>query len=115
MASARAHNIPPCSVIARRAGGTGPLTRSFLRIDRVGGDVVLSAVKEAENGSSTIVRLFNPQDEDANIVITTDAPLTDAFRLNLAEERQQALPLDAGRVRVALSPRQILTLELRSQ
>jgi alpha-mannosidase len=33
LASARAHNLPPRAVIARRAAGTAPLTRSFLRIN----------------------------------------------------------------------------------
>ncbi len=38
MASARAQNIPPRVTTARHPGGNGPLTRSFLRIDRRAGE-----------------------------------------------------------------------------
>ena len=98
MASARAHNIPPRVITARRPGGTGPLTRSFLRVDRRAGDVVLSALKQAEDRSSLIVRLFNPGDEEAHAVLSVDAPIVQAFAVNFLEERQAALTIDNGGV-----------------
>jgi len=112
MASARTHNIPPRVITARRHCGTGPLTRSFFRIDRRAGDVVLSALKQAEDRSSVIVRLFNPGDEDAHAVLSIDAPIAQAFAVNFLEERQAVLKIDDGGVALRLAPKQIQTIEL---
>ena len=114
MVSARAHNIPPRVTTARRPGGTRPLTRSFLRIERLAGDVVLSALKRAEDRPSTIVRLFNPGDEEANVIVNLDASVAQAFAVNFLEERQAALAIDNGGVALRLNPKQIQTIELVS-
>jgi mannosylglycerate hydrolase len=114
MASARAQNIPPRVTTARRPGGNGPLIRSFLRIERRAGDVVLSALKRAEDRSSTIVRLFNPGDEDADVVLSAGNPIAHAFSVNFLEERQAALTIGDGGVELRLRPKQIQTIELVS-
>jgi alpha-mannosidase len=112
MASARAHNIPPRVTTARRPGGTGPLTRSFLRVERLAGDVVLSALKQAEDRPSIVVRLFNPGDEEANVIVSLDAPIAQAFAVNFLEERQAELAVENGGVVLRLRPKQIQTMEL---
>jgi alpha-mannosidase len=112
MASARAQNIPPRVAIARLSTGSAPLTRSFLRIDRGSGDVVLSALKQAEDRPTTIVRLFNPADEPADVIVRTDSPIAEAFAVNFLEERQQPLKVDDGGVALRLGPKQIRTIEI---
>ena len=62
---------------------------------------MLSALKQTEERSSTIVRLFNPGDEDAQIVVSTDAPIAQAFAVNFLEERQAALGVCAAETRTA--------------
>jgi alpha-mannosidase len=114
MASARAHNITPRVGTARLAGGAAPLTRSFLRLDRRTGEVVLSALKRAEDRSSTIVRLFNPGDEAATVGLSVDPPIAQAFAVNFLEERQQTLTIGNGGVELRLTPKQIQTIELVS-
>jgi alpha-mannosidase len=114
MASARAQNIPPRITTARLSGGNGPLTQSFLRIDRRSGEVVLSALKQAEDRFSTIVRLFNPGDQDAVVVLSTDRSIGQAFVVNFLEERQSALRIVDGAVELRLTPKQIQTIELVS-
>jgi alpha-mannosidase len=89
-----------------------PLIRSFFSIDRRSGDVVLSALKQAEDRSSTIVRLFNPGDTDARVVVGAGVPIAQAFAVNFLEERQADLPIEGGAVTVVLKPRQIHTVEL---
>ena len=111
LASARAQNIRPIVTTARRRGGGGPLTRSFLRIDRRVGDVVLSALKQAEDRSSTIVRVFNPGDEAASVVLRLDVPIVKAFVVNFLEERQEALAIKDGGVSLVLAPKRIQTIE----
>jgi mannosylglycerate hydrolase len=112
LASARAQNIPPLVTTARRPGGTGPLTRAFLRLDRQAGDVVLSAFKQAEDRSSTIVRLFNPGDEPASVTLGIEAPIARAFAVNFLEERQEALTPDKAGLTLTLGPKQIQTIEI---
>ena len=112
MASARAHNIPPRVTTARRPGGHGPLSRSFLRVDRRAGEVVLSALKQAEDRSSTILRLFNPDDTAAAVVLSADGSIGQAFAVNFLEERQAPLTIGSGGVELRLEPKQIQTIEL---
>ena len=111
MASARAHNVPPRVTTARKAGGSGPLSRSFLTIDRRAGDIVLSALKQAEDRGSVILRLFNPGEEEASVVITTGAPIAQAFAVNFLEERQRELQIESGGIELQLTPKQIQTIE----
>jgi 2-O-(6-phospho-alpha-D-mannosyl)-D-glycerate hydrolase len=114
MTSARAHNIAPRVTTARLPGGSGPLSRSFLRVDRRAGDVVLSAFKQSEDRSSVIVRLFNPGDVVASVALHIDAPIAQAFAVNFLEERQEPLAIDGNGVSLRLGPKQIQTIELVS-
>ena len=112
VASARDHNIPPRVVTARARGGTAPLTRSFLRVERDRGGAVLSALKRAEDRPSVIVRLFNPDSADADLALVFDAPIAEAYDVDLLEERQSPLAVDGRSLRVRLAPHRIRTVEL---
>src|SRR6185295_9099687 len=102
LASARACNLQPRVVAVRSASGAGPLERAFLRIDRRHGDVVLSAVKQAEDRATTVVRLFNPGDTDAEATVWVDGGAARAFAVNLLEERQAELAVEADGIRLRL-------------
>ena len=112
LASARAHNIPPRVVVARRPEGTSPLARSFLRIDPGAGDLVLSALKRGEDGASVIVRLFNPGDEEAYATLRMDGSVHQAFAVNFLEERHGKLAEESGAIALRLTPHQIQTIEI---
>jgi mannosylglycerate hydrolase len=112
LASARAHTIPPRVVTARHPAGTGAVVQSFLDVERRAGDVVLSALMQAEDRSSVIVRVFNPGDGEAQAVIRLHAPVAQAFAVNFLEERQEQLSVEDDAVSVRLRPKQIQTIEL---
>lgn len=112
LANARAATISPRVVAARIPGGTAPVGRSFLSIDRDGGAAILSALKKAEDREAVVVRLFNPDEIEAEARIATDCAMQHAYVVNLLEERQSELPVAPDGVRVRLMPHQILTLEL---
>jgi alpha-mannosidase len=76
---------------------------------------VLSALKQAEDRSSTIVRLFNPGQQDADVVLSADRSIGQAFVVNFLEERQSALRIVDSAVELRLKPKQIQTIELVSQ
>jgi alpha-mannosidase len=115
IAAARAHNVQPGVVIARLGNGTAPLQRSFVRIDASAGNVVLSAIKQAEERPTTIVRLFNPGDVVADAVLSLDAPIARAFAVNLLEERQRELMLTDEGIVLQLGPREIQTIEVLAE
>ena len=114
LASARAVNIPPRVVAARKIGGDAPVARSFLTVHRTAGNVVLSALKKAEDRSTIVVRLFNPDDVDAELRIATTAPIAAAYVVNFLEERQEQLAADGDGVGVRVKPHQIRTIELEA-
>ena len=112
LASARAHNLPPRVVPVRAPTGGGPLTRSFVRVERQRGGVVLSALKQAEAGGSVIMRLFNPDAAEASATIALDTPIEAAYEVNLLEERQSEMRVESGRIPIRLAPHQIKTIEI---
>jgi alpha-mannosidase len=112
LASGRAHNLPPHVVPVRAPSGSGPLTRSFVRVERHSGGVVLSALKQAEAGGSVIMRLFNPDDAEASATIALDTPIESAYAVNLLEERQSEIRIDAASIPVTLRPHEIKTIEI---
>jgi 2-O-(6-phospho-alpha-D-mannosyl)-D-glycerate hydrolase len=112
LASARAHLVAPRMVVAMKPGGDAPTTRSFFSIDREAGGVVLSALKHAEDRANVVVRLFNPGDDEARATLRADAPIAEAFSLNLLEERQSPIAVANGAVAIRLKPHQIQTIEI---
>jgi alpha-mannosidase len=112
LASARAVTVPPRVVAARKPGMGSAAARSFIRFDRHGGDVTLSAMKRGDDRESVMVRLFNPGDRDGDVTVEPDFDVTEAYEVNLLEERQQPLPVAEDGVRVRLTPHQIRTIEL---
>jgi alpha-mannosidase len=112
LASAHAVTIPPLVVAARKPGGTAPLQRSFVRIDRRDGDAVLSALKTADDRDSLIVRLFNPDDRDAEIAIAAGSAVRQAWAVDFLEQRRAELTVGADGVHIRLGPHQIKTIEL---
>jgi alpha-mannosidase len=111
---ARAHNIPPRVVTVRTHRGVAPLTRSFVHLDRITGDVVLSALKKAELRDSVVVRLFNPDDAAASASICVDANVRRAHVVNLLEERLSEIPIAGGAIPVTLGPHEIKTIEVET-
>jgi len=113
--SARAHLLTPQVAIAMKPGGEAPATQSFYRLDRQAGTVVLSALKRAEDRGSVVVRVFNPGDDDARATLRADAPIVEAYAVNLLEERQSPIAVANGTVAIRLKPHQIQTIEIVNQ
>ncbi len=93
--------------------GTGadlPASRSFLALNNP--HLVLSALKQAENRDSVIVRLYNPTDRPRACTVRIDRPVAACWICRLDETRLREIKTgDAGQVRLSLKAKQILTLE----
>ncbi|HOR28102.1 MAG TPA: glycoside hydrolase family 38 C-terminal domain-containing protein [Candidatus Sumerlaeota bacterium] len=89
-------------------GAPLPRTHAYLRVE---GEVIVSAVKAADDGRGTILRLFNPGRSAANCVVHR-AGLKQAWRCDLEETPAEPLRVSRGAVELNLPSRRIDTLRL---
>jgi hypothetical protein len=115
-AFAQAHRfaVPPRAVFVAEGRGRLPPVGSFVSVRPE--SFVLSAVKEAEDGQSLIVRLYNIADGPAEGEVrlgSASGGWGAVERVNLNEEPLGAAEVVAGAVRLALRPNEIATLRFR--
>ena len=108
-------NVPPRPVTLDGAlGGVRPAAGSFLAVS--GRNIILSAVKQAEQGETLVVRVCNPSSEPARGTLTLAAPAATVHRASLDEtvmDGTELLAADAeGAWPLELGPKQILTLKI---
>ncbi len=77
-----------------------------------GSGFVLSAVKMAENRDTVILRVFNPYDYDAKMRLDLCGKYAAVYAANLAEERQNRIPVRSGSATVSVPRKKIVTVEL---
>ena len=106
--ASRRYRVRPVAVQGVRegsvAGGTSLL--------RQRGAATVTAIKKHRERDTLIVRLYNPRSSREREVLTSDLPITGAWRTDLLEERTAPIAQDDGGVAVALGPHEIVTLEL---
>ena len=108
-AVARATPLRPAQV--GRQDGTLPLTRSQLVLS--GSDnLVLSALKKAEDRDSLIVRFYNPSPENVKTVIDLGMEAREAYLLNLNEVREKQFPVTNGKLTIEAGAHKIITVEV---
>mgnify|MGYP000023419464 CR=1 FL=1 len=91
--------------------GTLPKDCSFMEITPT--DLIISAVKQSEDGNALIVRFFNPTDETATGSIRFFKPLAEAILVNLLEEPLEQLRLnDEHTVILKVPKKKIMTVKL---
>jgi mannosylglycerate hydrolase len=77
--------------------------------------LLVTAVKKSEQRNTTIVRLYNASSERVKGKVTWGAPLTHAWRVNLAEERLEEIPILAKtRLDLDVPAWRIVTIELEA-
>jgi alpha-mannosidase len=74
--------------------------------------LMVSALKQAEDGSGIVLRLWNVSADTLDAVVTTSLPVRAAKRLRLDETPLEDLPLQAGALRLRIAPHKIETLLL---
>ncbi len=110
---AHEHNVPPrCITVADRHPGNRPAADSLLRLE--GSNIILSAVKRAENLDGLIVRAHNPSCRPATAWLTLPWKAAAARQVDLDESVRgpdRTLPVGPdGRVALEVAPGQILTV-----
>ena len=109
--AAEALNRPLRVVAGGRAEQAGA---PLLSVDHPGVDV--DAVKRADDGSGDlVVRLHEAVGDRAAVALEADVPLSGAAQASIFEEWGDPLPVEGGRVRVALRPFELATVRVRTE
>jgi mannosylglycerate hydrolase len=103
---------PPHVVPAAGTGGTLAAADSFVRLETPRGAVVLSALQQAAERETLLVRVFNPDDRPATVRLGRPGKIAHAFRVDFLDNRLEELAVRNGAVDVAVGPHQIATIEL---
>lgn len=91
-----------------RQEGIFPVEKSFVEIK--GDNLVLSAIKKAEDRDSIIVRLYNPTEKFITGVVKVGFEYKEAFLMNLNEERIQSMD-GHGAITVKVGRGKIISIE----
>jgi alpha-mannosidase len=87
-------NYPLLATVTTQHPGTLPAQKSFFAIQE--DNVVITAIKEAADGSGTVVRFYEWAGKKGDIHLTLPQPATAAWQTNLMEQSEGQLPLASG-------------------
>ena len=77
------------------------------------GNAVVSALKPADDGDGTVIRVFNPGDRDETAVLTLETPAASAHLCDLAEREISLLCKNARKLEIKVPPQKVVTLKMR--
>jgi alpha-mannosidase len=75
-------------------------------------NVLIEAVKNAEDGNGVILRAYECYGRRTKALVTLDAPVADAKRVNILEETVGEAPFSGRAVEMNLRPYEIATLRV---
>jgi alpha-mannosidase len=101
-------NIPLHAITTQTHAGNRPAADSFLHITAE--NVIVEAVKRAEDGSGVIVRLYEAAQAGTRTTVDFHFPVQTVAETNLLEEDGRPLALQDGAVVLELRPFEIKTL-----
>lgn len=91
----------------------GPLPASGGYLSLSSDDIVMTAMKKAEDGGDLIVRCFNPFDAEVECTFTFGASLAEAELCDLREKKTGTVPCRDGRFTFRFEPHKIQTFRLK--
>jgi alpha-mannosidase len=98
-------NVPLIARLVQQHPGERPPQFSFVRVEPA--NIILSAIKRAEEGDGLVVRLFESEGRDTKARVTFFTVPTAAFELDLMENKLRRLTID-GRS-IAMPVRKLAT------
>jgi len=90
--------------------GILPLSHGFFGLE--GENLVLSAIKKAEDRDSVIVRFYNPTDQDTTATLHPGFPVAEAWAVKLNEERTGAVEVTGSAITLPAPHGKIISVEL---
>jgi alpha-mannosidase len=109
----RASNEPIFAVIdpQKNAGANLGERMSFLKIEQ--DNIIVTAMKKAENEDAMVVRLYNFDDEDSEVDLSLWKSFDAAIKTNLIEEEEESLGLEKNKLQMKAGHHEIITLKFK--
>jgi alpha-mannosidase len=107
-------NFPLTAKQVEQHTGTMPNQRAFLSVEPE--NVVLAAIKKAEDSNALILHLYEWAGKSASVEIVVPPGATNAAETNLIEQRQgSSLPIHGNHIVVPIRPYQIVAIRIDYQ
>ena len=104
-------NNPLTAVKASGAVSEIPETFSLVSADK--DNIICEAVKEAEEGTDTVIRLYESANRKTKARITLGFPAKKCFICDMLENEKEEIPVVDGKIEVSMRGFEILTLKVR--
>ena len=106
---AYALNVPLLVSATKPNAGSLPAMHSFFQVSRP--NVIIEAIKLAEDGGAIIVRLYEAAGARGAVTLTTTLPVEKAWLADLMENELEKVALKNGKLQLDLKPFEIVTLK----
>ncbi len=104
-------NYPLAATVADHHAGPLPAEYSFIAIQP--NNLIITAVKQTEDGDNLLVRFYEFTGTETAAQVTVPAGFEEAFNANLMEQPGEKLPMDGKTVRMPVHPYEIRTVLLQ--
>lgn len=108
---AYAHNVPLRVVQTRPLKGKYPMRASFVRLDS--NQVVISSMKQSENGSELVIRVSNLGTKTVRTRLETAWPIKTARLTNMNEETIRKMKAAKNAVDLELKGKKVVTVAIK--
>lgn len=109
-------NVPLQAVAAdAESGEADTLAETFAFLQLIHPNVMVEAVKQAEDGDDLIVRLYETAGTRVRASLRPGFEVRKAWQSDLMEQKLEAIPVEDGEIGLAFAPFDILTLRLSVQ
>ncbi len=103
-------NLPLCATEVSENKGELPAEYSFISCDN--DDIVIDAVKQAQDGKGTIIRLYQSRRVRGERTLTVNLPFTKVYECNLMEDENKEYPFDGNKITFNTTPFEVKTFRL---
>ncbi len=104
-------NSPLRAIAAQNHDGSLPSVHSFVGLEPA--NLLLTAMKQAEDGGDLILRFYEFTGKKTDARVTLPPGVEEVWDADLMEHAREKLPTDGKTVAVAVNPYEIITLRLR--
>ncbi len=103
-------NVPLKAVEVNENNGTLPEIYSFISCDNE--DVIIDAVKAAQDGNGTIIRLYQSRRVRGERTLTINLPFTKIYECNLMEAEDKEISADGNILKFNITPFEVKTYRI---
>ncbi len=104
-------NVPLTAFAVTNQNGSLPGEKSFMSVDSA--NVIIDAVKQAQDGDGIILRVYEAEQRRGAVKIKTTLPFSRVTECNLMEENEEEVVVDGGEFVFSIRPFEVKTFRLR--